>query len=386
MSGSTIIGGDNNDTLAAPPGGGSGSQVTIYGAGGDDVITGLSGSDILIGGQGADSISGGSGGDTIYGGGSYDSVSGLVANGGDNGAADTILGGPGNDLIYAGYNDYIDGGTGHDTVVLPDSGSWTATTVTGAVGGTTYTLYSDGNGHHVWLSGIETVSTTGGAPCYLEGTRIMTARGEVAVEDLRIGDLVVTAHGRGPVLQPVVWVGRRRVNLALHPNRAAAEPILVRAGALGENVPFRDLRVSPEHALFVDGRLVPAALLVNGVSIVREPWWQAVTWYHVELPEHGLLMAEGAPAESYFDAGNRHMFGEGALAALFPDFAAGRDERRYEEAACFPLLREEGPALAAIRARLAERAAAAFGPAPAEPAPGRAVRTTAGGRRARPAG
>jgi len=212
----------------------------------------------------------------------------------------------------------------------------------------------------------------------------MTARGEVAVEELEVGDLIVTAHGKGPVLQPVVWIGKRRVNLARHPQPELVEPILIRAGALGEGVPFRDLRVSPEHAMFVDGRLVPARLLVNGTSIVREPWWPVVTWYHVELPEHGLLMAEGAPAESYFDAGNRHMFGEGALAALFPDFAAGRDERRYEEAACFPLLREEGPELAAIRARLGERAAAVFGAAPAAPAteePGWAIRLPDGARR-----
>jgi hypothetical protein len=177
--------------------------------------------------------------------------------------------------------------------------------------------------------------------------------------------LVVTAHGQGPVLQPVVWIGRTRVHLARHPRPELVAPILIRAGALGESTPHRDLRVSPEHAMFVEGRLVPAGLLVNGTSIVREPWWQVVTWYHVELPAHGLLMAEGAPAESYFDAGNRHLFGNGgALAALFPDFAAGRDERRHEDAACFPLLRAEGPELDAIRAALARHAGAAADTAP----------------------
>jgi hypothetical protein len=222
----------------------------------------------------------------------------------------------------------------------------------------------------VYLSGVNTaggdvVTVGGGAPCHLEGTRIMTARGEVAVEDLRVGDLVVTAHGRGPVLQPVAWVGRTRVHLARHPRPELVEPILVRAGALGEGAPHRDLRVSPEHAMFVAGRLIPAGLLVNGTSIVREPWWRVVTWHHVELPAHGLLVAEGAAAESYFDAGNRHQFGNGgALAALFPDFAAGRDERRYEDAACFPLLRAEGPELDAVRAKLARHAGAATGTAP----------------------
>ncbi|GGG36827.1 hypothetical protein GCM10010964_25830 [Caldovatus sediminis] len=386
MSGTIIVGDQNPANLNDSLTGGTGGN-TIYGGQGDDTLVGAQQADLLIGGAGADSIVGGNSGDTIYGGGSYDSVTGAITNSGDDGASDTIIAGNGNDLIYAGWNDYVDGGTGTDTVVLP-SGTWTGTSTTVTVGGTTYTRWDDGNGNSVYLSGVESTTTIGGAPCYLEGTRIMTARGEVAVEDLRIGDLVVTAHGRGPVLQPVVWIGKRRVNLAAHPNRAAVEPILIRAGALGEGVPFRDLRVSPEHAIFVDGRLVPAGLLVNGASIVREPWWQAVTWYHVELPEHGLLMAEGAPAESYFDAGNRQMFGEGALAALFPDFAAGRDERRYEDAACFPLLREEGPELAAIRAKLDDRAAAAFGPpasAPAAREPGWAIRMPAG-RRARRAG
>lgn len=382
MSGNYVPGDQDPSNLNDSLTGGTGPN-TIDGGQGSDTLIGEQQSDLLIGGAGADSIVGVNSGDTIYGGGTYDSVTGTVTNTGDNGASDTIFGGQGSDLIYAGWGDYIDGGLGPDSVVLPE-GDWAPTTITETVDDVTFTRYDDSiSGNFVYLSGVEDIGTNGGAPCYLEGTRIMTARGEVAVEDIRIGDLVVTAHGKGPVLQPVVWVGKRRVNLVAHPNRAAVEPILIRAGALGENVPFRDLRVSPEHAIFVDGHLVPARLLVNGTSIVREPWWQAVTWYHVELPEHGLLMAEGAPAESYFDAGNRHMFGEGALAALFPDFAAGRDERRYEEAACFPLLREEeDPVLTAIRAKLGDRAAAVFGPAPAARAPGWAIRMPAGRRRA----
>jgi hypothetical protein len=199
-----------------------------------------------------------------------------------------------------------------------------------------------------------------GATCYLEGTGILTLDGEVPVEALRSGDLVVVQRGPVRRTEPVVWVGRRRIDLAAHPRPARVEPVLIRAGALGENTPHRDLRVSPEHGLAVDGRLVPAGLLVNGASIVREPWWRVVTWYHVELPEHGLLLAEGAAAESYFDAGNRQAFDNGGLlAVLFPDFApAGPEARRlYAEAACLPVVGgADDPALAAIRARLAARA------------------------------
>jgi hypothetical protein len=316
---------------------------------------------VLVGGAGADTLDGGNENDILYGGGG--TVLGSEAD--PDGVGDVLLGGNGDDTIFAQAGDYVNAGNagllGDVVIVGGTSGNWSYQNAAGTHLGQSYTATLTSGSSTIYLNNVAEaeVQFDSGLPCYLEGTRIMTARGEVAVEALRVGDLVVTAHGQGPVLQPVVWVGRTRVHLARHPRPELAAPILVRAGALGENAPHRDLRVSPEHAMFVEGRLVPAGLLVNGTSIVREPWWQVVTWYHVELPAHGLLMAEGAPAESYFDAGNRHLFGNGgALAALFPNFAAGRDERRYEDAACFPLLREEGPALDAIRAGLATRAAA----------------------------
>jgi hypothetical protein len=193
--------------------------------------------------------------------------------------------------------------------------------------------------------------------CFAAGTLIATDRGEIPVEHLRAGDLVLTAQGFGAPLQPVRWVGRMHVNIARHPAPAKAAPILIKAGALAEGVPARDLRVSPEHALFLDERLVPAHLLVNGTSIVQELWCREVTYVHVELPAHGLLIAEGAPTESYFDDGNRHLFDNSRLAAVFADFLQWRAGPGYDLAACFPPLRE-GPALERIRLRIAQRAAA----------------------------
>ena len=190
-------------------------------------------------------------------------------------------------------------------------------------------------------------------PCFAEGTMIATARGEVPVEALRVGDLVVAPNAAAP-LQPIVWIGHSRVDIARHRDREAIAPVLIAAGALAEGVPHRDLRVSPDHAMFLDSHLVPAKHLVNGTTIVQETWRPDVTYWHVELPAHGLLVAEGAVAESYFDDGNRQHFDNGGITTLFKGFAAERANGRYKAEACAPVL-EDGPALERIRARIAAR-------------------------------
>lgn len=190
------------------------------------------------------------------------------------------------------------------------------------------------------------------ATCFASGTMISVADGAVPVETLRPGDLVATVHG-GPVLQPLVWVGQLHVNLARHPRPARIAPVLIRAGALGDGVPFRDLRVSPEHALFLGGRLVPARLLLNGASIAQECWCREVTYHHIELERHGLVISEGAVSETYVDEGSRHLFDDAGIAALAADGAALRGNGRYADAVCAPVLAEGDPALDALRRRLA---------------------------------
>lgn len=194
-------------------------------------------------------------------------------------------------------------------------------------------------------------------PCFVAGTRIATARGEVAVEELRVGDLVVTQGGGAP-LQPVVWLGHSHVDIARHRDPARIAPVRIAAGALAEGVPHRDLCVSPDHGIALDGHLVPAGLLVNGATIVQELWRPEVTYWHVELPAHALLVSEGAATESYLDDGNRKHFDNHAIATLFKDFAAERANGRYAAQACRPVLKD-GPALERIRAGIAARSGAA---------------------------
>ena len=328
-----------NDSLS----GGTGSD-TIFGNEGNDTLLGGDGDDSLLGGDGDDSVLGGTGNDTIVATPGRDTVEGGIGN-------DSIDTGADDDLVVWNIgdgNDTIAMGEGNDTLRLEgwtggDDDYWTVT-----IGGAGATYRFDNGARAPFTlttSGVETVT------CFAAGTRILTPAGEVSVETLRAGDLVA-APGFGAPFKPLRWVGHTRVDLARQRDRRAVAPVLVRAGALGAGVPHRDLRVSPEHAFLLAGRLVPARLLVNGTSIVQEPWVRALTYWHVELEAHGVVVAEGTLAETYFDDGNRHLF-DTAITTLHAAFDAARRTGRYAaEAFAPPVLSEQDPALAGIIAAL----------------------------------
>jgi hypothetical protein len=157
----------------------------------------------------------------------------------------------------------------------------------------------------------------GGVTCFLPGTLISTPSGDRAIEDLAIGDDILTASGRAA---PIRWIGRQTVSLRFtSPDRAL--PIRIRAGALGDGLPARDLLVSPAHAILVDGILANAGALVNGTTIRREDDVPRIfTYYNIELAEHDLLLAEGVPAETFVDNVSRNTFDNGAEhTALYGD-------------------------------------------------------------------
>lgn len=191
-------------------------------------------------------------------------------------------------------------------------------------------------------------------PCYVTGTRIRTARGEVAVEDLAVGDLAVTASGAE---RPIRWIGHRTVECARYSDPCTAWPVRIAAHAFGDGKPARDLRVSPAHALCLDllGEvLIPANALVNGTTITQEPV-ERVTYWHVELDSHDILMAENMPAESYLDLSNRGFFVEADTIdlTLGPDAPAAHGTADF----CRPF-HASGPLIDLVRARLQERAEA----------------------------
>ncbi len=188
--------------------------------------------------------------------------------------------------------------------------------------------------------------------CYAAGTLIRTPRGDVPIETLSAGDVVVTASGE---YRPVKWVGHRVIDCRNHSAPRAAWPIRIAADAIGPNQPSQDLLVSPAHTICVDlfgETLVHAAHLVNGASIVQVEV-DEIDYWHVELESHDLLVANNLAAESYMEMANRAFFVEGG--ATLSAYAAGAG-RTYDDF-CRPVMQDSAD-LAFVRRRLIARAEA----------------------------
>ncbi|GAN54993.1 Hint domain-containing protein [Tanticharoenia sakaeratensis] len=227
--------------------------------------------------------------------------------------------------------------SGSDVLVTVTNGTVTeSVTFSGSYTEDYFTLQSDGQG------GAEIVGD--GTPCFCPGTMIRTGQGDRPVESLAIGDRVTTHDGRQ---RPIRWIGRRSYDGRFIAGRTDILPVLIKAGALGRRLPVRDLVVSPLHAMYLGGVLVPALALVNGQTIVQQRAVEHVDYIHVELDSHDIIFAEGAATETFLDDDSRGMFHNAhEYEALYPD--APRAPALY----CAPRV-EEGDILEAIRRRLA---------------------------------
>ena len=191
--------------------------------------------------------------------------------------------------------------------------------------------------------------------CFVAGTRVATPSGDRPVETLQPGDAVIAADAEGGVRSAVVrWVGCRSLDLRAHAQPELVAPVRIRAGAVASDVPARDLLVSPDHCVLMDGHLLRAFRLINGWSVVQERV-SAVTYLHVELEEHALLLAEGMLAESYLEEGHRGFF-TGVLAL------PGPMHDRTNMTACAPFAPDDAFAERVWR-RVAARAGIAAVPA-----------------------
>ncbi len=178
----------------------------------------------------------------------------------------------------------------------------------------------------------QVIGTGNTITCFYPGTSLATPTGGIAVEAITAGTILLT--GTGP--KPVRWLGRSTISTRFaDPLRAL--PIRIKTGALGLNTPYKDLLVSPDHALFLGNILVQAGALVNHSTIIRETNIPEIfTYYHVELASHELILAEGAWTESFVDNASRMNFDNWAeyqalgIAAPIPELPYPRAKSRRQ--------------------------------------------------------
>ncbi|TNF12981.1 MAG: type I secretion protein [Rhodobacteraceae bacterium] len=321
-----VHGGAGDDALHGGPG-----NDTLYGEAGDDLLDGGPGDDVLFGGPGNDTFLGGEGADTMFG--------------GDD--RDVFLG--------AGPGDVIDGGEGgddHDTLDLrgsaPEGGRISVTYDPDNPENGTVDFYDADDaltGSSTFVN-IETV-----IPCFTPGTLIATARGLRRVEDLRVGDRVIT---RDNGFQEIRWLGTRRLDARALRDSPQYRPILIRKGALGPDLPERDMWVSPNHRVLIDSpktalyfaqtEVLAAAKHLTGMEGIERGEVRGLTYVHFMFDRHNLVLSDGVWTES-FQPGQMALDGLGAaqraeVLALFPElktapgiaaYAAARPELRRHE-------------------------------------------------------
>lgn len=351
----TVFGGAGNDVIDDIAGSSQLGNDLIYGGGGNDIVWAGLDNDTLSGDAGDDSLWGEANDDLLYGGTGNDTLDGGADNdrlyGGSG--ADRLDGGSGNDTLGGGAgDDSLTGGTGNDHFAFDSSGGHDLVSDFDMSLGDGHTadqldvsdlhnadgspvrpwdisVSDDGHGRalltfpggeSVVLGGVSPAQVAQhgmlhsmGVPCFAAGTRIMTPQGERCVEEIAVGDLVTTAAGRA---LPVLWHGQRRIDdLA---TQLQNQPIRLAAGAFGNR---RDLLLSPQHGVYLPqaAALIRARHLVGvspGARVAKGI--QSISYHHLLLPQHSLLLAEGARLESFYP-------GAMALAALsMPDRAAVR--------------------------------------------------------------
>jgi hypothetical protein len=163
--------------------------------------------------------------------------------------------------------------------------------------------------------------------CFLLGTLIRTPDGDVAVEHLQVGDLVLAHTG----VAEIKWIGRRMIDPKAIEKPRDTLPVRIKAGAIAENIPSRDLYISPDHCMFLEQSLIPAKFLINGTTITQEVMLDPFEYYHVELEQHSVILAEGAETETYLDLSGRQSFLEPGVLR----FGAAAGSRTWHDW-CYP--------------------------------------------------
>ena len=346
--GDDVINGDDGDDKIV----GNGGDDSLFGGAGDDEITGGEQSDYIEGGDGDDDVNATDGDDVIFGGAGDDDL-----EGGDG--DDTIDGGEGSDLIFGGEGvDDLSGGTGSDTFFGGNGGD----VVTGgedADGSDIDVLdltgsnvdridYVDGDpeagtvtfldGSTMTFSEIENV-----IPCFTPGTLIATPKGERLVEELQVGDRIIT---RDNGIQEIAWLGHKPMagkQLVQNPH---LQPVLIKRGALGQGLPERDMMVSPNHRVLVssektqlyfeESEVLAAAKHMVGAEGIHTVNVMQTTYVHFMFERHEVVLSNGAWTES-FQPGDYSLKGIGnsqrnEIFDLFPELQSKAGLEGYQSA------------------------------------------------------
>ena len=341
----TVFGGRGNDVIDDVAGdrlqgvnllyGGEGND-TVWAGFGNDSIFGDEGNDVLFGEEGADSIYGGAGADRVSGDVGNDEFFFSVGDVDSAAGADTVFGGGGAGIAPDDF-DTIDvsdfgGDFGWKSVVIvrgsedPDNPLFENGTIS------LYTADPANGGQLIGRILFENIEAF--VICFTPGTMILTDRGEVAVETLHAGDMVMT---RDNGLQPLRWVGQRKVSraqLVLDPD---LRPVRIARGALGPEGPAQSMMVSPQHRVLVTGGraellfgtdevLVPAKHLVGQVDATRVLPDAGVTYIHILFDRHEIVQSDGIWTESFQPAERSLNAMEAAvrdeILKLFPELAS----------------------------------------------------------------
>jgi hypothetical protein len=323
----TIFGGAGNDTIF-----GMDDDDTIYAGTGDDVVSGGVDDDLIYGQDGNDTLSGDQGDDTIFGGMGNDVITGGVGN-------DTLFGNDDRDVFLGGNGgDVVDGGAGgddFDTLDLTGSG----------VDFITYTSPDREDGIVTFLDGSTMTFTEieNVIPCFTPGTTIATPRGERLVEELREGDRIIT---RDNGIQEIRWVGQKVMSGKALVGSPHLRPILIKAGALGNGLPERDMLVSPNHRILVandrtqlyfeESEVLAAAKHLVGTQGIHEVDVMTTTYIHFMFDRHEVVLSNGAWTES-FQPGDYSLKGLGnsqrnEIFELFPELKSKTGLEGYQAA------------------------------------------------------
>jgi hypothetical protein len=162
--------------------------------------------------------------------------------------------------------------------------------------------------------GTSSVDATCVVVCYLKGTKILTENGYINIEDLSVGDNVVTKGkihddaylelNENYYVEPIKWLGNFKTSIC----NEMYLPICIKANALGDNSPSEDLYISPKHRIIIDGKMVCAKDMVNGTTIFQDNDFRSIHYYHLELNDHASIIANGVLSETYKDFDNRYVF------------------------------------------------------------------------------